>query len=48
MGSMGEMSPEMMNFMNNMRLNDALKMMGDKFPMAAKLQLNQALNAVKK
>ena len=48
MGSMGEMSPEMMNFMNNMRLNDALKMAGDKFPMAAKLQLNQALNAVKK
>ena len=48
MGSMGEMSPEMMNFMNNMRLNDALKMMGDKFPMAAKLQLNQALNAIKK
>ena len=48
MGSVGEMSPEMMNFMNNMRLNDALKMMGDKFPMAAKLQLNQALNAIKK
>ena len=48
MGSMGEMSPEMMQFMNNMRLNDALKMMGDKFPMAAKLQLNQALNAIKK
>ena len=48
MGSMGEMSPEMMQFMNNMRLNDALKMAGDKFPMAAKLQLNQALNAIKK
>ncbi len=43
-----EMSPEMMQFMNNMRLNDALKMMGDKFPMKEKLALNQALNAVKK
>ena len=48
MGSMGEVSPEMMNFMNAMRLSDALKMMGDKFPMEAKLQLNQALNQVKK
>ena len=48
MGSMGEMSPEMMNFMNAMRLSDALKMMGDKFPMEAKLKLNQALNAIKK
>ena len=43
-----EMSPEMQQFMNNMRLNDALKMMGDKFPMKEKLALNQALNAVKK
>ena len=43
-----EMSPEMMQFMNNMRLNDALKMMGDKFPMKEKLALNLALNAVKK
>ena len=48
MGSMGEMSDEMKQFMNNMRLNDALKMMGDKFPMEAKLKLNQALNAIKK
>ena len=48
MASMGEMSPEMMNFMRNMRLSDALKMAGDAFPMAAKLQLNQALNAIKK
>ena len=48
MASMGEMSPEMMKFMRNMRLSDALKMAGDAFPMAAKLQLNQALNAIKK
>ena len=48
MGSMGEMSPEMMNFMNAMRLSDALKMMGASFPMEAKLKLNQALNAIKK
>ena len=48
MSSMGEMSPEMMQFMNNMRLNDALKMAGSAFPMAAKLALNQALNQVKK
>ena len=48
MSSMGEMSPEMMQFMNNMRLSDALKMAGDAFPMEAKLKLNQALNAIKK
>ena len=48
MSSMGQMSPEMMQFMNNMRLSDALKMAGDAFPMAAKLALNQALNQVKK
>ena len=48
MASMGEMSPEMMKFMRNMRLSDALKMAGDAFPMAAKLQLNQALNQIKK
>ena len=48
MASMGEMSPEMMKFMRNMRLADALKMAGDAFPMAAKLQLNQALNQIKK
>ena len=48
MSSMGEMSPEMMQFMNNMRLSDALKMAGDAFPMEAKLALNQALNQVKK
>ena len=48
MSSMGQMSPEMMQFMNNMRLSDALKMAGNAFPMAAKLALNQALNQVKK
>ena len=48
MGSMGEMSDEMKQFMNAMRLSDALKMMGSSFPMEAKLKLNQALNAVKK
>ena len=48
MSSMGEMSAEMKQFMNNMRLSDALKMAGDAFPMAAKLALNQALNQVKK
>ena len=48
MASMGEMSPEMMNFMNNMRLSDALKMAGDAVPMKMKLDLNLALNQIKK
>ena len=48
MASMGEMSPEMMQFMRNMRLSDALKMAGDKVTMEMKLQLNQALNQIKK
>ena len=48
MSSMGEMSEEMKGFMNNMRLNDMLKMAGDAVPMAFKLQLNQALNQIKK
>lgn len=48
MSSMGKMSSEMMQFMNNMRPNDALKMAGDAFPMSAKLALNQALNNIKK
>ena len=48
MSSMGEMSEEMKGFMNNMRLNDMLKMAGDAVPMSFKLQLNQALNAIKK
>ena len=48
MASMGEMSPEMMQFMRNMRLNDALKMAGSAVSMQMKLQLNQALNQIKK
>ena len=46
--SMGEMSDEMKSFMNNMRLCDMLKMGGDAISMEMKLQLNQALNAIKK
>ena len=45
--SMG-VSPELMTFMRNMRLNDALKMAGDAVSMEMKLQLNLALNAIKK
>jgi len=48
MSSMGEMSPEMMQFMRAMRLSDALKMAGDAVSMQMKLQLNQALNQIKK
>ncbi len=48
MASMGEMSEEMMGFMRNMRLSDALKMAGAAVPMEMKLKLNQALNQVKK
>ena len=48
MDSMGEMSPEMMNFMRAMRLSDALKMAGDAVTMEMKLKLNLALNAIKK
>ena len=48
MSSMGEMSPEMIQFMNNMRLNDVLKMAGNAVSMAAKLALNQALNQIRK
>ena len=48
MGSMGEISPEMMSFMRNMRLSDALKMAGDAVPMKMKLDLNLALNQIKK
>ncbi len=48
MASMGEMSPEMMNFMRAMRLSDALKMAGDAVTMEMKLKLNLALNAIKK
>ena len=48
MSSMGQMSEEMMGFMKMMRLSDALKMAGDAVPMALKLQINQALNQIKK
>jgi beta-galactosidase len=48
MASMGEMSPEMMKFMRNMRLSDALKMAGGAVSMEMKLKLNLALNQIKK
>ena len=48
MSSMGEMSEEMMGFMKMMRLSDALKMAGDAVPLKVKLQINQALNQIKK
>ena len=48
MSSMGEMSEEMMGFMRMMRLSDALKMAGDAVSLQMKLQINQALNQIKK
>ena len=48
MSSMGQMSDEMMAFMRNARLNDMLKMAGDAVPLKVKLQINQALNQIKK
>ena len=48
MSSMGEMSEEMMGVMKMMRLSDALKMAGDAVPLKLKLQINQALNQIKK
>ncbi len=48
MMGMGQMSEDMMQFMNMMRLSDMLKMAGDMVPMAAKIQLNEALNKIKK
>ena len=48
MASMGQMSEEMMGFMRNMRLSDALKMAGDAVSMEMKLKLNMALNQIKK
>ena len=48
MSSMGGMSEEMMGFMKMMRLSDALKMAGDAVPLKLKLQINQALNQIKK
>jgi len=43
-----EMGESMKEFMNMMRLNDMLKMMGPSFPAEAKLQLNEALTKIKK
>ena len=48
MSSMGQMSEEMMGFLRMMRLSDALKMAGDAVPLKVKLQINQALNQIKK
>ena len=51
MGSTGvgmEMGESMKEFMNMMRLNDMLKMMGAGFPAEAKLALNEALTKIKK
>lgn len=48
MSSMGQMSEEMMGFLRMMRLSDALKMAGDAVPLKMKLQINQALNQIKK
>ena len=48
MSSMGQMSEEMMGFMKMMRLSDALKMAGDAVSLKMKLQINQALNQIKK
>jgi beta-galactosidase len=48
MSSMGQMSEEMMGFMRMMRLSDALKMAGDAVSMKTKLEINLALNQIKK
>ena len=48
MSSMGQMSEEMMGFMKMMRLSDALKMAGDAVSMKTKLEINLALNQIKK
>ena len=48
MGGGMEMGESMKEFMNMMRLNDMLKMMGPAFPAEAKLQLNEALTKIKK
>jgi len=45
---MGEMGESMKEFMNMMRLNDMLKMMGAGFPAEKKLALNEALTKIKK
>ncbi len=48
MMGMGQMSEDMQQMMNMMRLSDMLKMAGDMVPMAAKVQINEALNKIKK
>jgi hypothetical protein len=48
MSAMGQMSEEMMGFLKMMRLSDALKMAGDAVSLKMKLQINQALNQIKK
>ena len=48
MGGGMEMGESMKEFMNMMRLNDMLKMMGPSFPAEAKLALNEALTQIKK
>ena len=48
MSSMGEMSEEMMGFMKMMRLSYALKMAGDAVSLKTKLEINMALNQIKK
>jgi len=48
MSAMGEMSEEMMGFMKMMRLSDALKMAGGAVSMKTKLEINMALNQIKK
>ena len=46
--SMGEMGEEMMGFIRMMRLSDALKMAGDAVSLKTKLEINMALNQIKK
>ena len=48
MGEGMEMGESMKEFMNMMRLNDMLKMMGPSFPAEKKLALNEALTKIKK
>ncbi len=48
MMGMGQLSEEMMQMMNMMRLSDMLKMAGDRCPMEAKVALNNALTQIKK
>ena len=48
MGEGMQMGESMKEFMNMMRLNDMLKMMGAGFPAEAKLALNEALTKIKK